>query len=1043
MPSTLTILICTHNRAALLERTLASINLATLPSEIKVKIVVAVNACTDDTVARLKKYQSEGEAGKFLELDFLEVPIAGKSHALNSALPTIEADLIALVDDDHRVDKNYLVGIESAATTWPEADFYCGRILPDWTGVEPAWVHDTGPYRIFPLPVPRFDLGDAPLSINSPDDAVPGGGNLIGRREFFTHTGMFSTTLGPQGHDLGGGEDSEYVLRAFSNGLKCKYVPKIVQHHYVDSERLQFSYLLRKSYQRTRSIARMSGAGRVPTYLWRKFLQYFVSAIFTLSWPRRRFFLMRTAATCGEIKGSMESGNRRKTVRLGIDGYAIKLSAIFLVSAFSAVFSWILGGDKKIMFILPVILIAIFFTLMLVSKSLLDFSRTGPKLSKKIRESYRKYTIFSLARLAFWVFCVLFFLGGEGAFIGYAGSVFFDSEFSQIKILFWAASSILIVSLYQFFYYLRFNPGLLITSAHYRISRFYSAWEFFTPKTLRLLSSGAVIFITVLLVVVGSKIFETRDFERFVIFTSVGLFFFGVTAGVVWTPKIKPAQRKARDKPRTPNILMIGSDTLRADRLGSAGYVRSLTPNIDSIAARGANFRNCYVPCARTAPSLVSFLTGMWPHNHGIRDNFIPDADTRLKTEALPKLLKPLGYKCFAISDWCGADFGKFSFGFDYVDVPEDQWNLKYFIRQGPKDLRLFLSLFLHNRLGRIFFPEIYYLGGVPLTKKLGARGRRLLSRIANENQPFMLNIFFSTTHPPFASEWPWYECFAKTGYVGESKFAMAKLNDPFEIIRRQGSPKEEFDLDQIVNLYDGCVAQFDDEVGKLLHHLEVTGLSNNTIVVVYSDHGMEFFEHETWGQGNSAIGEASPKVPLVIYDPRIAGVGVVDEVVRSIDVTPTLLDLVGAQIPEKLDGVTLAKGLRKETFPKLSAFNETGIWVTDIPGLPETHLRYPDLLELLDVANLDSGTLGIKDEFLDKVVLAKDRMIRDGRWKLVYQPLLKGHKLVLFDLVADPGCAVDRLSEEPEIAALLWSKLSALIFDDLKISSNLARSVQ
>ena len=50
---------------------------------------------------------------------------------------------------------------------------------------------------------------------------------------------------------------------------------------------------------------------------------------------------------------------------------------------------------------------------------------------------------------------------------------------------------------------------------------------------------------------------------------------------------------------------------------------------------------------------------------------------------------------------------GKFAFGFDYTDLPEDQWNLKYLIRQGPKDLRLFVSLFTHNRLGRLLFPEL------------------------------------------------------------------------------------------------------------------------------------------------------------------------------------------------------------------------------------------------------------------------------------------------------------------------------------------------
>ncbi len=97
----------------------------------------------------------------WLPLQLIEVPTPGKSHALNRAIPEIDTELTAFVDDDHRVDENYLIAIEQAAQTWPDAGLYCGRILPDWDGSEPAWVHDEGPYRIYPLPVPRYDQGDA------------------------------------------------------------------------------------------------------------------------------------------------------------------------------------------------------------------------------------------------------------------------------------------------------------------------------------------------------------------------------------------------------------------------------------------------------------------------------------------------------------------------------------------------------------------------------------------------------------------------------------------------------------------------------------------------------------------------------------------------------------------------------------------------------------------------------------------------------------------------------------------------------------------
>ena len=150
------------------------------------------------------------------------------------------------------------------------------------------------------------------------------------------------------------------------------------------------------------------------------------------------------------------------------------------------------------------------------------------------------------------------------------------------------------------------------------------------------------------------------------------------------------------------------------------------------------------------------------------------------------------------MADWSGVDLGKFALVLEQKEIPNDQWNIKYLIRQGPKDLRLFLSLFTHNRLGRVFLPEISYLGGAPLTSQLGTRARSLVSRLADSGEPFFLNVFFSTTHPPFASEWPWYNRFSDRDYGGESKFAMARLTDPFEIIRRQGMPKEEFDLNHV-----------------------------------------------------------------------------------------------------------------------------------------------------------------------------------------------------------------------------------------------------
>ena len=1036
----LTILICTHNRANLLELALTSLNAAQRPTAMQVQILVAANACTDDTVARMLSYQLQQANKDWLPLRLVDVPTPGKSHALNRAIPEIDTELTAFVDDDHRVDENYLIAIAHAAQSWPDAGLYCGRILPDWNGTEPVWVHDEGPYRVYPLPVPRYNQGDQPKTITAEEGPIPGGGNLVVRHHVFTIAGQFSTELGPHGHDLGGGEDSEYVLRAMIRGVRCQYSPNIVQHHYVDIDRLKLSYLLKKSFQRTRSTSRIQGNGRIPLYMWRKLAEYGFHSVFCQSWAKRRFYWMRTAATLGELQGHRESGHRGKNLSLPPDRSILLIVALAISTVACGLIAWFTSNSTRWAGgVLPALFVAGVGSVALLAKSLMDFSQTGPRIQKEVLVHYRRYTLFALARLSAWAFSIMLFTGSAGILLYYMLNVSLGSEWSSSLATLAAVLGISGAVMLQFIRKLRFNPGLLVASMHYRTSRFYGLWRWITPERIYLMQLACISATLLLLIATSLQLIKQNQMVDLIALWAAALFFTGTITWAAWLPEARPPRRipeRAADVP--PNILMIGSDTLRADRLGKLGYQRTLTPNIDQLAEHGVLFSNCYTPCARTAPSLISLMTGTWPHTHGIRDNFNADDVTRLKVDALPHLLKAQGYRTAAISDWCGGDMGKFSFGFDYTDLPEDQWNLKYLIRQGPKDLRLFISLFTHNRLGKLLLPEIYYLGGVPLTQPMGKYARRLVSRLAKNTQPFFLNVFYSTTHPPFASEWPWYTRFSNPIYNGESKFTMARLTDPFEIIRQQGAPKEEFDLDQIIDLYDGCVAECDDEVGKMLRHLDVCGLASNTIVVVYSDHGMEFFEHDTWGQGNSAIGDFSSRIPLLIHDPRKHVCGIVEQVVRSIDLAPTLLELVGASPATGMDGISLVSCFEQHRHcPQLDAFNETGIWIANIPGLPEMHLRYPDLLELVEAPNLDSGTLAIKPQYHDAILRAKDRMIRHGYWKLVYQPLTAGYQLRLFDLGTDPACHHNVLDQHPEVADHLQKTLMKWIGLDYGIGSS------
>ena len=1029
----LAVVICTYNRSASLIQTLASIYDCGYSGPEQIDIMVVANNCSDDTLAHLADFKAARTRDN-LALNWIEEPRAGKSYALNTAIAQTTHDALCFIDDDQTVEAGFLAHLLDGMDAYPDDAIYCGRIWPAWDGSEPSWVHARGNYSIPIRPFPEFDLGSESIVI-TPQGRYPSGGNIVVRRQVFDAVGLFSVDLGPTGHNLAGGEDHDFLKRATDKGFSIRYLPKMRQLHAIDAERMSTPYTLRKSFLRSRAnFLIRRDAHRPRLYMFRKILEHLGGAAFTLNTKRRFYYLVRLAASLGELTGAVETvrvpASNHKKLSLPPDRSMLQIEALAIFTVASGLIAWFASGNARWAGLLPVLGVAGVGTVALLTKSLLDFSQTGPRIHEEVLTHYRRYTLFALARLSAWAFALMLFTGGAGVLLYFMLGTAMGASWSTGLAVAAALLGVIGAFLLQFIRKLRFNPGLLVASMHYRISRLHRLWHWMTPTRIATMQSLGMGIAGLLLVAASWQLAKENRMSDLMALWAATLFFTGTIVWASWQPQARaPRKIPARALGAPPNILMIGSDTLRADRLGAQGYHRVLTPNIDQLAAAGVLFTNCYVPCARTAPSLVSMLTGTWPHTHGIRDNFVADADTRLKVDALPQLLKPLGFRTAALSDWCGGDMGKLSFGFDYTDLPEDQWNLKYLICQGPKDLRLYLSLFTHNRLGRLLLPEIYYLGGVPLTQPMGRRARRLVSRLAESAQPFFLNVFYSTTHPPFASEWPWYTRFAKPAYAGESKFAMARLTDPFEIIRRQGAPKEEFDLDQIIDLYDGCVAEFDDEVGKMLHHIDVCGLADNTIVVVYSDHGMEFFEHDTWGQGNSAVGDFSPRIPLVIRDPRLPARGKVDKVVRSIDLAPTLLDLVDAPPAVNMDGVSLAGCLTAEgVCPELDAFNETGIWIADIPGLPDTHLRYPDLLELMEVPDRTSGTLAIKPEYCKDILAAKDRMIRHGRWKLVYQPLEAGYVLRLFDLETDLACQHDLSEQHPEVKAELWGRLQAFI---------------
>lgn len=304
----LLVVICTHNRKDLLLQTLRTLDADLVRdkhgSERRCSVLVVLNNCSDGTasaLARLAACRSPASA----PLYWLEESRPGKSNALNAAIVASKHPLLAFIDDDQLVEPGFVAAILRGAQQFPQDTLFCGRMMPAWDGSEPAWVHAQPPYRIPIRPFPEFDLGNSCFRLNA-DARMPSGGNLVVRRKVFAEVGMFDTTLGPTGHNLLGGEDHEFLQRAVAAGHLPRYLPEMRQLHTIDATRMEVGYTLRKSFLRSRSSAIIQNPEQpLRLFMFFKPLRHITRAVFTLDGNRRFYYMVRAAASLGELHAAV------------------------------------------------------------------------------------------------------------------------------------------------------------------------------------------------------------------------------------------------------------------------------------------------------------------------------------------------------------------------------------------------------------------------------------------------------------------------------------------------------------------------------------------------------------------------------------------------------------------------------------------------------------------------------------------------------------------------------------------------------------------
>jgi len=491
---------------------------------------------------------------------------------------------------------------------------------------------------------------------------------------------------------------------------------------------------------------------------------------------------------------------------------------------------------------------------------------------------------------------------------------------------------------------------------------------------------------------------------------------------------------QGKPKPKPKNILIIASDSFRADHLSCNGYPRQTSPNIDKLAAEGVNFSKCFTPIASTLESLTTMFSSQYPHTHGIQHMF-PNKEqvfnANSSTPALAATLKAQGYDTAVIGDWCACGFNELPMGFQDIIV-SDFDNFKVYMSEVVYLHHQILPLFFDNRVGHWLFPKLKSFANFMTPDVVTNQVIDRLAKRGEDDKPFVIFAFYSCTHLPYRTPREYAELWTDPNYDGPHKHMLALNVDEFignVDIGNKWEKLPEAEVQQIIGLYDGCVRMFDDCVGRIVESLDSSDLKDNTLVMITGDHGDDLFEPGvTFGHGLTFNGgDQSNNIPCVIRMPGLEKTGrTVDKLVRSLDFPPTLLDLLGLPPEPRFEGTSFAPYVRDEVEDlSLAWYGETSylFFRRKIEGEEPLYIPAMDETTMID-PEFDFHFV-LKDKYQDDVIKTKERCLRTQRFKLVYTPGQNGPIYRLFDLPDDPNCQTDVTKRFPVVFAQMKGALS------------------
>jgi arylsulfatase A-like enzyme len=386
-----------------------------------------------------------------------------------------------------------------------------------------------------------------------------------------------------------------------------------------------------------------------------------------------------------------------------------------------------------------------------------------------------------------------------------------------------------------------------------------------------------------------------------------------------------------------PNIIYILGDDHRVEQLGCMGHPILRTPNLDALAADGVLFTDAFCTSPACTPSRTSHYTGQWERRHGINFNSGSSLHPDAWDNSFPMRLKQAGYYL----GWVGKNHvpvGSGRWGYDSGHL-EDVFNYWYGNHHHsgfyPKEQAMFGDANIYGNAKADTQAEIFEEGVLnfldPQEAFIAESSHPLPRR--PKDQPFCLCVTFNLPHAH------------GTGNMQlrptDDELYITEYRDRFEDVPLP-STYVPFGATHAARLpgevYNGiCLAEYDyvrtpqalrerrireyqaitgmDRVlGNLREALEALGLADNTIIVFSTDHGIHHGEHGLGGK--CLLYEEDIRIPLIIYDPRQDGDNSSqrrDELVAVPDLAPTMLDLCGLDIPDSMQGRSLAPLLAGE----------------------------------------------------------------------------------------------------------------------------------